>query len=326
LDESLNEDGTLKGGALSLALPRFRSISDIVFYPKDGAWQDTYRLHQARGMFHSEYPNGAGQLRGIYFNLDLDHTNYPLDVQMGTGPGPGGADNSNPAATTQTWYPVYIIGKDDGSLALVYSNILRSPFNKSGGTSNGPLLDNSTYDFPGNGWKYWAFIGSVINDVGAAWRLIPLRKKGNHVQYEVAQLMFSQTVNQATFVQLSLAQRIPETSMRANLLLETDGRDDGSVDLQVRPASVVSASEKMLLQDTVPLGSKSQDWKLRSRANSNLGGSNDQTDTTGWTGTDNFQRIDYLAATTGAGTHFYAIYVLGYEEFADFGSGEPTWP
>lgn len=325
LDESLNEDGSLKASAVALALPRFRGISDIVFMPKDTAWATVYRLHQARGMFHSEWPNGVGQRIGPYRNFDLDHANYPIDVTFGTGPGPGGADNSNPAASSQTWYNVYLIGKDDGALALVYSDVTRAPFNKGGGTTAGPLLDNSTYDFPTNGWKYWSFVAALINDPGT-FEIVPLRKIGNHVQYEQAQEMLNNTVNQGTFTQLSIGQRIPETSMRANLMLSTDARNDGSVDFQVRAASVQSASEKMLLQDPGLLSSKSQAWKLRCRANSNAAGSNDQTEMTGWTATDNFQRIDYLAAVGGAGTHEYWLYVLGYEEYADFGSGEPTWP
>lgn len=324
LDVSIDDDGYIKTKPLGKSIPRLFDYAGIVFTPKDTAWATQYRLHQARGFFHSEFPNSVSQLFGPYIPYDLDHTGYPLDVTFGAAVGPGGPDNSNPGFAL-SWYNVYLIGKDDGSLALVYSDVTRAPFNKGGGVAAGPKLDAVTYDFPGNGWKYWAFIGALRNEQAGSWQIVPCRKYGRHTQFEQAQQVLAASVNQV-FTQLGIGNRIPETSMRANLLLVAITASDGSVDLKVRAASVVSGTEKMLLQDLAPLSPLSQDYKLRSRANSNATGSNEQTDTTGWTATDNFQRIDYQALVGGAGTHNYEILVLGYEEFPNFGSGEPTWP
>jgi hypothetical protein len=317
LDVSINEDGTLKPRAITDRLDHMGDSSSIVWYPKDNSWQTQYNLHQFRGAFTGEWPNT--NLLGPRRQIDVRHAlGYPIPITFGNPAGPGGADN-DPLSTTVGlfWYNVYLIGKDTNDVALVYSQSGRQPYTQGVPTTFGPLLDSSIYDFPGNGWKFWKFIGAVRNGQGGFWEIVPHRKLGRHVQYELAQQIVTGSTTQSVTSQ-SLAARIPETSMRANVMLVAIANNDGSVDLKVLPATgtVMDAQEGI-----PPVSPLSQDYKLRCRANSNAAGSFDQTDVQGWVATDTFQRIRFDAVITGTGQHDYEILVHGYEEFTKVGSG-----
>lgn len=292
LDISLNENGTLKNSAVIYKFPRIAAEQALVFYPKDGSWSNTYRLHQFRGQFLREYGAGATVV-GPYVNFDLSHGSYPIDIVIGGAAGPGGSDNQAASQTfAQKWMYIYLIGKDDGSIDLVSSDTSNTPF------AQGPLLDNSVYDFPTNGWKYWKLIGALRNRSAIGWEIVPIRKIGNHASYETAELVLSGGAGTGGWVQLSIASRIPETSMRANLCLVAEVVNAADTTLSVRPASVVAAGETMLLQDTAVSGPT---WKLEARTEVSAPGDGNHDSLSGWVDTDDAQRIDYNVLSLGGG-------------------------
>jgi len=311
LDVALNEDGSLKPVSVINQVPRLASEPSLLFYPKDGSSTNTYRLHMFRGGFTREYGQ-ANTVNGPYVNLDLSHGSYPLDVVVGAAAGPGGSDNQAASQTfAQKWMYIYLIGKDDGSIALVASDPARTPFGQ------GPLLDTSSYDFPTNGWKYWKFICAVRNRSAAGWDLVPIRKKGKHCSYEQAH-----SVQTGGFpvgrTQYSIATRIPPTSMRANLMLDVLIYNGATGILEISPASAVSAGETMLMQDPTPTDPNAMVWKLKADAgHANPSGDIQKDSNTGWCATDDAQRIDITAAWNSTGTAEWEVFVLGYEEFVD---------
>jgi hypothetical protein len=112
---------------------------------------------------------------------------------------------------------------------------------------------------------------------------------------------------------------------------------DGACALFVRPASVGSgAGETMLLQDTAappssPLstlgvGALGTGWTLGADTAYSGGGEGNSDNCAGWVDTDDWQRIDYQATTGGNGTRWWQLFLKGYLEFTDFGSGEVVFP
>lgn len=320
LDVSLNEDGTLKSSGIAGALPRLAGEPSLMFYPKDGSWTNTYRLHQFRGYLKGDFATGSPPT--IFVDFSRDHAQYPRDVVLGGGQGPGGRDNDALSAVVGLyWYYVYLIAKADGTVALVYSQSGRSPW------TQGPLLDSSGYNFPANGWVYWKFIAAVRNGQTLSWEIVPMRKLGNFVEYEQAQRLINASGSGTGGpVQFSLGSRVPETSMRADLLLSAQSNNDGAVTLRVRPASVQSPSlETMLLQDKVPVSPFSllgPGWKGVADSAYAGGGEGNSDNSAVWCDTDDWQRIDYEVISGGVLDRYWQLFVQGYIEFTDVASGE----
>jgi len=302
-------------GNIVPSIRRFAAEPSIVFYPRAGSWSNQYRLHQFRGMMRARYPLTQPT---IYVDYSQDHTNYPLNVTFGGAAGPGGRDNVAAAGSPALdWYYVYLIAKADGTLSLVYSNSGRNPW------SQGPLLDSSSYNFPGNGWIYWKFIAAVRNGQSNSWQIVPMRKIGNHIEYEQAQRLLNRSGGGVGVTALSLSSRIPPTSLRANILLAAQSDYDGGHMIRVRPRSGGAAST-MPLQDTTPSSPMSlleggiPGWKGVCEVR--YGGSTDaQADwNTFWCDTDNAQQIEYRVDTPGgSGTRGQQLYVQGYIEYTD---------
>lgn len=321
LDVSLNEDGTLKALGISGALPRLASEQPLIMQPQDAGWNTVYRLHGFRGYLKGDYASGNPPT--IFVDYNVSHSAYPLDVTFGGGAGPGGRDNkASSGIAVQDWYHVYLIGKADGSIHLVYSDGSQN----QNPWATGPDLSAGTYDFPLNGWVYWKFLGSCRNRQGGTWDIVPGRKVGNHVQWENAHRQF--TIGfPSGLTQWSLYNRMPPTSMRVNLMTFQWSETVAIADVFIRTASVGSgAGETALMHDPNTLTDpNAETWKHWNSAGGNSGSGAFRNMTTFWVDTDDYQRIDYWSSWGGAGVAEWALWVLGYEEFVDAEALEATF-
>lgn len=317
-------DSRLTGsGALTL-VRKMASRPSLIFMPNDTSPFSKYRLHQLHGLARGDHQAGSPwQPADFYFEVDRSDADYPLEVYfVGTpngDPQPGRADNTQPGHAANTWYYVYAIGRDSGSprYALVFSD--RAPW------VGGPLLDDSTYKFWNAGvvnglegrWRYWRFVACCLNVPAGSWELLVLRKKGNHVEWELAQRVVT-TGDHAAFFDASLAQRVPPTSMRAFLVLTAYASfgGDNTCILAVRPpvAGTMGLNE-------IPGVNMSQDFKLRVESYAVQAGWVEKNNNSGWVALNTARDVAYTKTGTAANRDAF-IDVLGYEEFDDVANAE----
>jgi len=320
LDVSLNEDGTLKPVSVFPGIPKLAAEQAMVFYPKNSSPYDTYRLHQMRGTFRKTV---GGVNYGPYHDYGRDFGAYALDVAFAGAYGPGAKDNDpgHAAGPQAAWYYVYLIGKADGSLDLVYSTAARPPW------ASGPLLDNSLFDFPAAGWIYWKFVAAVLNLSLGSWELAQLRKIGNHVSYELGQRAIAEgSFADTGWLTLSLASRVPTTSMRVNVSAFVIGKD-GTQQLFLRPPNPTPPSGGIPGLHEIPswpATGLSMDYQLHTASFTISPGLDFWNNVVGWVDLNDLQEIGLRHI--GAGTdHNAYVDVLGYEEWTDFESTALTW-
>jgi hypothetical protein len=345
-----NDSRLLPINALTV-LRKLASKPSLIFYPHDGTGvspnaYDTYRLHQFHGLAKGDFRIGVTPYEpaDFYFEFDKTHSDYPLNVTFNgvtAQAGVGLADNTRPPLFPNTWYYVYLIGRNPTTpgtkkLALVFSD--RPPW------AGGPLLDDTGVPPPGfkfwNGgvqggispdeglWRYWRFIGCVVQGTsGVFWELVPLRKKGDHVEYELAQGMFKQGPD-FTWTPVSLATRVPPTSLRAFLRVRTSGKD-AQVWGEVRPPAL--GVQKL---HDIPVGGPpwpaSLEYKLQAVSFGQVGGGGVDGDSdTGWVDTNEARDVDvrgYNAPGGAPADRDIWLEVLGYEELDDSENTEHAWP
>jgi len=319
LDVFSHTDGMLKELELGSRLKGLAGEQSIIFLPEDGNWQTKYRLHQF---------NGFGNWQGYgmspsYLNFGrwrISIGNYPIAVTFGANPGLGGEDNDLAHSPTPSvdWFPVWVIWKVNAdanrtkTAALVYGAPTRNPF-------NGPVFaltgKANEYDFVGNGYVWYKFIGYVRNGQALSWEIVPMRKVGNHVEYEQEQLVYSVPIS-TTSGNISVATRVPPTSMRAFFNIHANVHDDAGLGIYISPPHPVSGN--LPLQDATPISPLSAAWKIYCEVASDTGDSISNDESVGWCDTDDIQAIFYNCVVSGStGAYEAGIYVRGYKEFTE---------
>ena len=319
LDVSLNEDGTLKPAAVAPGVPKLAAEPALVFYPVNANPFSQYRLHQMRGTFRKTF---GGVNYGPYFDYGRDHANYPLTVDFAAaGYGPGSKDNDpgHVAGPQDAWYYVYLIGKTDGTLALVFSTALQPPW------STGPLLDNSIYPFATNGWVYWKLVAAVRNWSLGTWELVQMRKIGNHVSFELAHRVFTEpNFGDSGWLTVPLAYRVPPTSMRANLTIFVEGKG-ATQTLMLRPPAAFPPSGAIPgLHEPYPGIGVVREYQLIATAFYITPGLLYWGIQTGWVDLNNLQEVG-VRHQSGGTDHNGHVEVVGYEEWTDFESTAMVW-
>ena len=183
------------------------------------------------------------------------------------------------------------------------------------------------YDLIGNGYIFWKFIAMVRNANAVSWEIVPMRKYGNHVEYEQEQLIYT-FPSGSSGLNLSVAQRVPPTSMRVNLHIHTSAVDDATSRLWVSPPRPTAPGNEDL-QDTgwpTPTSPLSAVWKLWASSNSNALSSWDFANDAGWVETDDAQTVYGNYANSGPGTWECLLYVRGYEERTNDWMSRLTFP
>lgn len=341
-----NDSRLLPANALTV-IRKLASKPSLIFYPHDFKGPgspncyDTYRLHQFHGLAKGDYQKGPAYYEpgDFYFEYDISHSDYPLDVTLNGSPclaGPGHSDNTRPTFGANTWYYVYLIGRTvtvGKKYALVVST--RSPW------SGGPLLDDTGVPPPGfkfwNGgvqnvdeglWRYWRFIGCIVNNNAGAWELITTRKKGDHVEYELAQYMGDVGVPYG-WTDFALASRVPPTSLRAFLALGVQGAGCEVIG-KVRPPALGN----QLLHDIAFAGwppggaPRSMEWKLTAWCREAGGVWVASERQTGWVDLNEAREVGLNSVVNaGPGSDKMCwLEVLGYEELDDSRNTEHAWP
>lgn len=284
----------------NLATPSALSET-LTFYPDNNPGNYvTYNLLQFQGrLFQNPGPTESNLWCSIL-------PTAPLGVTFGAAIGPGGPDSLNPAAALDTWYYVYLIS--NGILfGLVYSS--QAP-------STGPDLSNPAF----TGYTYWRFIGALVNGQAAAWEIVPARKRGFKVSYELRQLMYLQSGGSAPG-NLSLATRLPPTAMRVELGLYIQGGDAGIGFIAARPGP-----GNMGLIDGgtgLPARPYSDADKLKANLLSTAGQQNSDS-VVGFVDTDE-DRVILISVNTLPVDSDWGVYVHGYEEFPDLQNTSYSW-
>lgn len=322
-------DSRLLGLPALQLMRKMASRPSMVFMPNDTSPFTKYYLHQLHGLARGDYQAGSPwQPADFYFEIDPADADYPPEVFFTPwatpDAQPGRADNTKPLGAQDTWYYVYVIGRDSGTprYALVFSD--RAPW------ANGPLLDDSDFNFWNGGvvsgtqgrWQYWRFVAALVNGSSTAWELLVVRKMGNHVEYELAQRFTGPGDTAGAFNSVALAERVPPTSMRAYLravVTAASGGVTNSYELQLRPPAVGTMG-----LNEVPGVLRSQTYKLRAYAAEGTGAYVDNGSDTGWVALDTDRDVD--AATSGDGASRSSfIEVLGYEEYDDVANAELSY-
>jgi len=319
-------DSRLTGsGALTL-IRKLASRPSMIFMPNDSTPFTKYRLHQLHGLARGDYQAGGApwQPADFYFEIDPADTDYPPEVFFTPwstpDAQPGRADNTKPTGAQDTFYYVYVIGRDSGTprYALVFSN--RAPW------ANGPLLDDSDFNFWNGGvvsgtqgrWQYWRFVAALVNGSASAWELLVVRKIGNRVEYELAQRVFSHSaLGDTGWVDTSLAIRVPPSSMRAFLRAHVTG-SNGANFMYIRPP----AAGTMALHEVV--AGTSLEYKLNATVFEGSASGSDHGQDTGFVALNTARDVAYRHSAVGVDTNGY-IDVLGYEEFDDVANAELTY-
>lgn len=324
-------DSRLTGaGALTL-IRKMASRPSLVFMPNDTSPFTKYRLHQFHGLARGDYQAGSPwQPADFYFNVDPADTDYPPEVFFTPwstpDAQPGRADNTKPLGAIDTSYYVYLIGRDSGTprYALVFSD--RAPW------ANGPLLDDSDFNFWNGGvvsgtqgrWQYWRFVACVINGSASAWELLVVRKIGNHVEYELAQNIYSPDVSaDRPWENAPLAARIPPSSMRAFLRAYATCSNT-EVFVLIRPPNNPAGTMGL---NEVPSVLKTLEHKLRAHAFESAGTIIAESSDTGWVALNTAREVGFryeLVGGAGSGKKG-EIHILGYEEFDDVANAELTY-
>lgn len=341
-------DPRLSGaGALAL-IRKLASRPALVWTPHDdlspaptNTAYNTQRLHQFHGLAQGDYQTGAVNGVDYFFEYDRLAADYPIDCYFtgspnGTpgiksGAGGGNADNSLPVQSTNTWYYCYLIGRDKANpkhYAVVYSD--RPP-------SVGPLLDDSSFAFWNGGvaqggpnyeggWRYWRFIGCLVNGVTpGSWELVQLRKYGNHVEFELAQLTYSHGIfGDSGWIKGSLAGRVPPTSIRAFLMGYVEGRN-ATQTLELRPPGIPPAHLVNMDLHEIPGAGFSRNWKIATSAFPITAGLLYWNRCFGWVDLNVDREVGFHHIGGGTDHNAY-INVLGYEEFTDKENGNHIWP
>jgi len=254
-----NDSRLLPASSLS-AMRKLASKPSMIFLPRDDGSLafNTYRLHIFHGMAKGDsqvvaQPHEPGD---FYFEFDPSHAQYTssqMDIWFNSGAstpankGLGGSDNTDVIQGLNTWYFCYIIGRElfDGvEYATVVST--RSPWEDGpllddvSGTSPFPFWNGGTAEGSGlqykGGWKYWTFIGCVMNLSATDWELAQGRKYGNRTTWELAHTVLRSAATGATgWTQLSLVNAVPPTSLRAELCAWVTCEDGGN-SIRVRPS------------------------------------------------------------------------------------------
>jgi hypothetical protein len=257
---------------------------------------------------------------------------------MGTGSQPTGNDNDpNHGAPKDDWYPIYLIGQASGVTPMPVALVAGGPQNQPGARNpftQGPLLDDSVYPFATNNWIYWKFIAYVRNASGTYWEIVPMRKIGNHCEYELAQRALAHgDIGDTGWVNTTsgltpvpgpptLDRRIPPTSMRAFLRAWVTGKN-ATQEMRVRPPNLIAGVD-MHLHD-IPLTGLAQEEKIRATAFTITADLAYWGSETGWVATNEFQQVAYRHIANGLDHNGY-IDVLGYQEFLDVPCPNHNWP
>ena len=331
-------------GALQL-IRKLASRPSLIFYPHDALVgsnnaYNTYRLHQFHGLARGDVQaGGSEEPADFYFEYDRGNANYPLDVFFNGSPAApgvvstaGNADNTVPSALANQPYYVYIIGRDKASpvhYALVFSN--NAPW------AGGPKLDDTSFSFwqggvPSGGpnyeggWRYWRFIGCLIQPTaGLPWEIVTIRKIGNHVEYELEQLPLSHgTIGDSGWIKGSLATRVPPTSLRAFLECYVEGRD-ATQTMMLRPPGIPPANLVNMDLHDIPSANLSQEAKIQATSFAITPGLLFWNRVTGWVGLNENREVGFRHIAGGT-DHNGRVFVLGYEEFDDVANTELTWP
>lgn len=313
-------DSRLTGASGITFIRKMASRPSLIFMPNDTTPFTKYRLHQLHGLARGDYQAGAPwQPADFYFEIDPADVDYPTEVFFTPWPTPdaqpGRADNTKPTGAQDTFYFVYVIGRTSGSprYALVFSD--RAPW------VGGPLLDNSDFAFQTNGWRYWRFVAALVNGSASAWELLVVRKIGNHVEYELAQLMYAPDVSaDRPWENAPLASRVPPSSMRAHLRAYVTC-DSTDLFVMIRPPN--NAPGTMGLNE-VPSVLKTLEYKLKAHAGETGGGFVAEGSDTGWVALNTAREVGFrFELVGGAGANKKGeIHLLGYEEFDDVANAE----
>jgi len=324
-------DPRLTGSGAIQLIRKLASRPSLFFMPKHASPYNTYRLHQYHGLAKGDYQTGASpwEPADYYFEYDRSHPNYPLDVFLNGSPaqkGVGLSDNTGVVCLPDTWFYVYLIGRDKSSPVhhgLVVST--NPPW------FNGPLLDDSSFQFWNGGtpvggpnyqggWRYWKFVGCILQLSGTPWELAQIRKKGNHCEYELGQLLYSDgNFSGVPWLDVSLATRVPPTSMRAFLRARATHANGfgsceirppagGTMNLKEPPGSLLSRSEKLYAEA----------WDF---TGSGVGHTSD----TGWVALNTARQVAFQHNSSGGTDHNAFLEVLGYEEYDDAAATDLTW-
>lgn len=333
-------------GALQL-IRKLASKPSLMFFPHDlpaglNNYLNTYRLHQFHGLARGDFQVGGSEEPADYFfEYDRGNSHYPLDVFFNGSPATAGivstvgnADNTVPTPGANQPYYVYVIGRDKTSTkhyALVFSN--NAPWN------GGPLLNDVGFQFWNGGvpvggpnyeggWRYWRFIGCVIQaGVGPAWEIVAIRKIGNHIEYELGQLAHTDGGGAPPFdtgwIKGSIASRVPPTSMRAFVECYVEGVNSTQT-MRLRPPGIPPALAVPMDLHEPPGAALSQQEKLQASSFAITAGLLYWNRVTGWVDLNRDREIG-LRHSGGGTFHNGRIFVLGYEEFDDIANAEASW-
>lgn len=327
-------DSRLTGaGALTL-IRKLASRPSLIFYPNGTTPFTRYRLHQLHSLARGDFQlGGSEEPADFYFEYDRGNSHYPLDVFFNGSPAAAGIDSTagNADNTTPSWlqdqpYYVYIIGRDKASAvhyALVFSN--NAPWN------GGPLLDDSSFAFWNGGvpvagpnfeggWRYWRFIGCLINGSASSWEIVVIRKVGNHVEYELTQRVFAAADTAGVFTDTSMAVRVPPTSIRALIQVWITASFGGTGNYLIKVRGSEAGTMK---RNEIPSANLSRDNKIYAEAVAVATGASDTKTKSNWIGLNSTRDLAYATIGSGASKSAF-IEVLGYEEFDDIANSELT--